>query len=283
MIHRIWILAIGLLVGSLPFAGARDTADAQRKLAEEQWKELLSDKSPAFLETEHFLLYGTVTPKVLDDCGKTAEKALPIIRRTLRLDKKPAWKGKPVIFLLRERGEFGSIERNLAKRNPDREDRGSFFHLPQWSLVTVGPPATSKSLPYDLETVQYVAAAALTKEYGENLPEWLVSGYGRSIAYRIAPKAFTEERQLAQRFLSGKHLRDVLSGNLTREEGPVLNASLVDFLANGAPQNPAMFQTILIAYGLQLQNPTLEQAFTAVRLTPDGLDAGWRAWAAKAK
>jgi hypothetical protein len=283
MKQRAWILAMGLLGWSLALAGVRDTADAQRKLAEDQWKELFSDKPPAFLETEHFFLFGTVTPKMLDDCGKAAEKALPVIKRTLRLDKTPAWKGKLVIFLLRERGEFASFARNLAKRNPDREDRGGFFHLPQWSLVTVGPAATNKSLPYDLEAVQYVAAAAITKEYGENLPEWLVSGYGRSVAYRAQPKAFTEERQLAQRLLAGKHVRDVLAGNLTREEGPVLNASLVDFLANGAPQNPGMFQSILIAYGLQLQNPTLEQAFTATRLTPDGLDAGWRSFAAKAK
>src|SRR5262249_1198172 len=118
-----WLIATGVVACSMTLACARDTAEAQRKLAEGQWKELLADKSPAFLETEHFLLYGTVTPKALDDCGKTAEKALPIIRRTLRLDKAPGWKGKLVIFVLRERGEYGTFERNLAKRNPDREDR----------------------------------------------------------------------------------------------------------------------------------------------------------------
>src|SRR5262245_3245318 len=78
---------------------ARDGAEAQRKLAEEQWKEFLAEKMPASLETEHFLLYGTVGTKELDSCAKTAEKVVPLVKKSLRLEKDPAWKGKLVLFL----------------------------------------------------------------------------------------------------------------------------------------------------------------------------------------
>jgi hypothetical protein len=263
-------------------AAVREGGEAQRKLAEDQWKELLPDKTHAFLETDHFLFYGTASPKILDECGKAAEKSLPFIKKALRLDKDPAWKGKPVIFVLHERSEYTTFERNLAKRNPDREDRSGFFNLPGWTLITVGPATTNTSLPYDLETTQQVAAAALTAEHGTTLPEWVQTGFGRSIAYRLAPKAFTKERQLAADYLRGRSVRDVLSGNLTREQGPVLNGSLVDYLAHGVPQNPALFQTILIAFGLT-ENGTMEQALTAVRVSPDAIDAGWRSWVTKVK
>jgi hypothetical protein len=273
---------ITFVVHAQPLLAARDGAEVRRKLAEEQWKDLLPDKSPAFLETDHFLLYGTVDGKEVDACGKLAEKAIPIIKKTLRLEKDPAWRGKLVIYLFRERTEFATFERNVSKRNPDRDDRGGYYHFPEWSLVTVGPGATAKSLPDDLEVVQYVGAAALTKEYGAALPEWLVSGYGRSVAYRLAPKAFAEERQRAVQYLRSRTLHDLLSGGLAREEGPVLNASFVDFLANGLPQTQAPLQTLLIAYGLR-ENGTIEQALAAVRVTPESLDLGWRSWAAKVK
>jgi hypothetical protein len=282
---RLALLTLGLTLVGLSRAVAlvgTDGAELQRKMAEEQWKELLADKSPAFQETEHFLLYGTVNAKELDACAKTAERAIPIIKKTLRLEKAPAWKGKLAIFLFQERSEFASFERNVSKRNPEREDRGGHYHFPQWSLVTVGPGATAKSLPNDLEIAQHIAAAALTIEHGSTVPEWLVSGYGRSIAYRLSPRTFSEERQRAAQYLRSRTFRDLSSGGLSREEGPVLNASFADYLANGVPQNPALLQTVLIAHGLR-ENGTIEQALAAARIAPEILDAGWRSWTAKVK
>jgi hypothetical protein len=254
---------------------------AQKKLAEEQWKGLLGGRMVTHKETDNFLLYGTVEEKELEAIGKAAEKALTQARKTLGImPKDEQWKGKMIVNVFQQRGEFGAYSRRYANRSPNQEETGTFSHEREYSYVLAGPSAgEGKKPPLELEVVQQVASSVLTKKSGK-LPDWFVSGFGRSVAYRHAPNQFGPERARAAALVKrGKTAKDVWMGNLSAEEGLVLNASFVDFLTNSSAMAKA-FPEVLANFG---EETMFEDALKGAKLNPDAVSVAYYRWAPSAR
>jgi hypothetical protein len=247
---------------------------AQKKMAEEQWKGLLGGRQVTKFETDNFLLYGTVEDKELETIGKGAEKALVQVKKTLNV-KDELWKGKLIVHVFQARGEFGAFCRRYANRSPSQDETGTFSHERDHTYVLAGPSAgEGKKPPLELEVVQQVASATLTKKSGK-LPDWFVSGFGRSTAYRHAPMQFSAERARAAALRRTKTAKDIWMGNLSAEEGLVLNANFVDFLIN-SPAMAKSFPELMNNFG---EETPFEDALKATKLNPDAVGAAWWRWA----
>lgn len=253
-----------------------DAVAAQKKLFEEQWKGLLGGREVAKQETDNCLVYGTVEMKELEAIGKAAEKTLAQTRKTLgMMPKDELWKGKLIVNVFQQRNEFGGYCRKYANRSPGQDESGSFSHEREHTYVLAGPAAgEGMKPPLELEVVQQVAAAVLTKKAGK-LPDWFVSGFGRSTAYRHAPNQFARERARAIALRRGKTAKDIWMGNLSAEEGLVLNASLVDYLVN-SPSMAKYFPEIMNNFG---EETKFEEVLKAAKLNPDVVGAAWWRWA----
>ncbi len=287
MFAKTLLLAICVLTRTDLLAAANDetkkdeTVLEQRKLAEETWKKILPRKPVTFTESDNFLLYGTVEEKELENLAKAMEKAFNQVKKTAQITPKDElWPGKLVVFVFAERGELTTFARNADKRNLERDEAGAFKHGREYTSITVGPAGGSKTGALDVELVRHLGAAVISKK-STKLPDWFIDGFGRSAAYRYAPAQFQQERAKARDLVlkQGKTAKDIWGGKLAADEGAVLHASFVDYLANG-PQIAKLFPELVSFIGA---DTTFEDTLKAVKLTPDQVDLLWRKWVQSAK
>jgi hypothetical protein len=251
----------------------------QKKAAEEVWKAVLSGRPFQQKETDHFLLYGSVDQKELDALARAVEKAFPTIKQRATVGPKDElWERKLVIHVFGQRAEYAAFVRNTQKRSPDKDETGSYTHTREQSFVTASPAADGKKGLLEAEVIQQLAAATLSKKYTK-LPEWLVTGFGRSVAYKHAPELFREERRkAAQLAAAGKSPKDVWTGNASSDEGPVLAASFLEYLQT--PKVAKFFPELL---GLVSDDTSFEESLKSAKMPPDQVEAAWRQWARSAR
>lgn len=274
-----WLLSAGFLPAAHQERKPEEIVAEQRKQAEEQWNKLLAGKLAVKQETEHFLLFGSGDEKELGEIGKAAEKAFPQIKKTAQVGAKDdLWPGKLVMHVFAERSQHRTFVGSVEKRTLEKSESATYTNAKDMSWVTVGPPSTARRYPAEIEVVQQLAAATLTRKKSGRLQEWFVAGFARSTAWRYAPSQFGEERREAARLvLQGKKTaKEIWSGGLSEQEGRVLAASFVDYLANGP--GVKHFPALLDALG---EKTPFEDALKNAKLNPDLVDRNWRVWAAK--
>lgn len=255
--------------------GAKAVA-AVKKLAESRWDGILPGRQPIHKETDNFLLYGSVEEKQLEAIGKVAENCFALCSRILKITPEDElWPGKMLIHVFGGRTEFASFCRRHANRSPERDETGGFGHERDHSYVMAGPPGFEvRRFSLETEIVQNIASATLIKKAG-NKPNWFVSGFGRSIAYRLMPQQFRQERTLAVTLVrNGRTAWNVWKGELSASEGAVLNASFVDFLVH-SPAMSRNFPTVLSNLG---EDSMFEDVLKSSNLNPDAVAAAWVRW-----
>jgi hypothetical protein len=260
---------------------AAEVVAAQRKMAEEQWMNVLSGKPHVVKETDNFLVIGNVDQRVADNIAAGAEKAFGQIRKALKIDaKEELWPGKLVIHVAREKNDYNKFVRLVENRSPERNEAGRFAHGRELSYLLVAPIAgTGRRYPLDVEVAQQLAAATLSKRVNR-LPDWLVNGFARSVAYRYAPSQFGDERRRAALLVrQGRSAKDAWSGKLAFDEAVVLNASVVDFLANH-PNTQKVFADLVAASS---DEAGFEKVLETAKLSADAVDQAWRRWALTAR
>ncbi|MCS6978064.1 MAG: hypothetical protein NZM31_13805 [Gemmatales bacterium] len=254
---------------------------AVKKLAESQWDGILPGRQPIHKETEHFLLYGSVEEKQLESIAKSAENAFSLCSRVLKITPDDElWPGKMVVHVFGGRAEFASFSRRHANRSPERDETGGFGHEREHSYVMAGPPGFEvRRFSLETEVVQNVASATLIKKAGRK-PNWFVSGFGRSVAYRTFPQQFRQERSLATSLVrNGRTAWNVWKGELSAEEGAVLNASFVDFLVH-SPAMSKNFATVLSNLG---EDSMFDDVLKSSNLNPDAVALAWVRWVPTAR
>jgi hypothetical protein len=255
----------------------KDEAAAQKKTVDEQWNKLFSGRPFAFKETDNFLIYSTGAEKDLESIATTAEEQFVVIKKKLQVGPKDElWPGKLVMHVFAERGQFTTFIRQTEKRRVDDEETGSYVHQAALSYITAGPPTRGMGNTLQVEMVRQLASATISKKVKP--PEWFVTGFGRSMAYRYDPKqAAADRKKGAELVRMGKTAKDVWTGtNLAYDEAQVLNGILVDYLANGPAAR--YFPEILDNMGAE----TFDEVLKRVKLLPDQVAQGWRVWAARA-
>ena len=274
------LLAVGLVASAS--AADDDPVAVQKQAADEVWKKVTGKAAPAQVETDHLLLYGSVSKEDLRSLGQVAERILRGVRRRLKVDpEEESWPGKLIVHAFDRRAQLTSFIRRVLRRSPESDERGGYAHEREYSYVVVGPAAGESGLQVlELELVQQVAAAVLTKKKVGRLPGWFVDGFARAVAQRYAPMAFSRHRALVRALVrQGKTAEDIWSGNLAAEEGRVLNASFLDYLVN----DRRLGRRFLDIVDSCRDGTPFEDTLKAVRLNPKLVAYGWRVWAARGR
>jgi hypothetical protein len=275
-----------LFMGSAVFADeAADKLAAQKKAAQDNWGQLEAGEA-AVQETAHFLIYG---PKAMDRqvkaLGANLEKYNEQARRALGYEEKSEpWPGKLTVYLFSERDTFAAFVRRVEKKRLETEDASSLDVDGDQPHVAAGPSKNKKDASVEERAAEQVAAALLQRKAGKGveIPAWLLHGFGRATSYRIAPKdaAVKKERALAAKWAPNCTAADVWGGKLNADEGPILEASLADYLAYGPTS--ARFPKFVTGFkpDENLVAKTPAQALETAGIPADSLDKGWRAWSA---
>jgi hypothetical protein len=271
-----------LLLAAAAFAD--DKVAEQKKTAEANW-EAVGAGEFARHETKHFQIYAPkAMEKKLKELGTLLEKEYDLAAGVVKYGSKTdPWPGKLTVYLFAERDHMTAFLRRVDKRRPEAEDTGSYSATDEALHVAAGPPRDKKGLAQETQAAELAAGVVLVRKLGKDgeLPDWLVSGFGRATYYRAAPtdKGVAVERRKAAT-LSRKHgPRDVwTSGSLETEQAGPLRASLADFLAYGpgAAKFPAFVDGFKSAENMPKK--TTEQALDAAGLRAETVETTWKAW-----
>jgi len=249
---------------------------ALKKSALEQWRTILPQREPAHKETEHFLLFGSVSDGELEALGRAAERTFERCQKTLQIGpEEELWPGKMLIHVFRQRSEYGSFCRSHANRSPSKDEISSFTHDRTASYLLLAPlPVEARKAAWETELVQSLASAILVKKAGQK-SAWFVNGFGRSIAYRLYPQHFSAERSRATALVrSGRTAWNVWKEELPPAEAAILQASFVDFLIH-SPAMSKQFPRLLNQLGTDIP---FDEVLKSMELTPEAVALAWTRW-----
>jgi hypothetical protein len=266
---------------------AKDAAAANLKKA--------NITKPTIVETDNFLVVGSLSEEKAKALGAVLEKTLKLARATLKYEEKEsAWRGgKLTVYFLPDPDEYKSFMRRVLQVSP--EGMHVDFRADPPLLVD---PAEVPGKPTDADL--YVNTAA--RVAGEHIkakgtgtqavPEWLRDGFGRVTALRaegVTSKRYqtyrTQARAAVLATRGGKPpaLADIWS-DARSATGELLAASFSEFLAYGG--GSANFHKFLD--GLKptetVGAPTVQNGFEAAGWKDQAaLDRMWKRWVATGK
>jgi hypothetical protein len=246
-------------------------------------------------ETDDLLVYATVPEAKVKALGDGAQKSFRLACATLKFgpDEK-LWPGKLSLVVLTDPQQFTTYVRLVEQRRPDK---GVYYSMDLRSdvpavidSVDAGEKATDAEIRADAATI--VAAALLAKKAGTGtpLPEWLLLGFGRTIAVRSegGPKLSAYRTKVKAAVLGSKaqpipaRVSDVWNGQKGKDSD-LVSASLAEYLAFGpeAEKFPKLLSALKPSDTQPM--PTVATALTNLEWTSDALEIGWKQWVAKQK
>jgi mono/diheme cytochrome c family protein len=252
-------------------AATHEELSRQRSdIAVRNWRLTLPDAPPDRAETDHFLLYGNVGVRELEEVGRLAEEQVPKIDKLLKLPGEgPFIKGRLTIYVFQKHYDYGEVGTMLEKREIPTESRGHWRYTIVDAYACVVPP---KSGEYSLAALlsQQIAGAYVAAQ--GQFPHWFAEGAGRAVASKLYPKDALV-RQWDERIPSSlggsKKPDDFLTGGLNPEDSDVLAYSFVKSLSG----NPTRFSAMIAAVH---SGAPFDQAFAKqFGNSPSQLAMGW--------
>jgi hypothetical protein len=238
------------------------------------------------VESEHFLVAGTLAEDRAKALGAVLDKVVPVVRKALQFEaKEAAWKGKLAVFHLPESRDFKGFMRSAIVTQPD----GVHYSIRSDEPFLVDPvETTGKATESDqfAQTAGTVAGAYLkAKGSGAAIPDWLVTGFGRATAMRAegtGGKRYLAYRTAARGIASRGGRPSDLWGEIKPSGADTLAASFADYLAHG----PGAANFVKLVNGFRPDDngntPPAPAALEAAGWKDVSmLEAAWRKWAAK--
>jgi hypothetical protein len=254
----------------------------QKAAALANWKRAFDKADPPQSETAHFLLLGAVEGRTLKQVGATLEKAHALARKALDLTKDEPWPGKLTVYFGTDRRTFAALVRNVEKRRPDPDERGSFLTRSDAPSVIASPGKEAHELNVEGEAAAQMAAALLRAKAGEMAPAWLTEGFGRATALRAGPpEALAQEHRRAQAVAGRRKARDAWGDSLNAEEAPVLRASVVEYLAYSGRIPPRVFLPFVTGFRPREEGqaaPNTDGVLSALNISAARLNDTWQKW-----
>ena len=262
----------------------KETATRQKATAVANLKKV--ELKGVVVETDYFLVAGTISEEKAKALGKALDKVVPVARKAAQYEEKDEpWKGKLAVYFLPEGKEFKSFVRGVVGEQPS----GVAYSLRSDDPFVVDPvdlPGKVTDADQFANTAAVVAGAYLkAKTSGSSLPDWLRDGFGRVTAARAegtSSKRYQTYKTQAKAAVLGKGnppaLADLWGGNKL-DNADVLTASFAEYLAYGP--GAKMFPQFLI--GLRPDeagnNPAVTTALEAAGWKDVAmLEAAWRKW-----
>jgi hypothetical protein len=270
-------------------SAAQDKAKdpAARAAAVENLKKIKIDK-PTIVETDNFLVVGSIPEEKAKALAAVLEKTLPVARKAAKYDEKDtAWKGKLTVYYLPDGDEFKSFMRRVLQTSPEGVHADVRANPP-----LVVDPAELPGKPTDSDL--YAATAArvageLLQAKGtgtQTIPAWLRDGFGRVAQMRA--EGTTGKRYQAYRAAARSAVLNPKGGKVgimdagsdaKSPAGEALATNVAEFLAFGP--KAADFGKFLDALRPSdgNPNPTVQGAITALGWKDEAAaDAAWKKW-----
>lgn len=257
-------------------------AAAQHQRALDTWKKLYDKETPSHLETDRFLIYGTVDQKRFKEISALLDKTYALAAKTLEADGETPWSGKLAVYLLAERGEYNRLVRALEARRAEEDEQGSFNVDGDFPYVLAGPPLSKADLAPEQQAAEQVAAALLSRQPRVKAPHWVQVAFGRATVLKAGPaKDLTlEHRRVYLAVMKNKRsIKEVLGrSSLDADETTVMRASLLEYLAYSG--RTAKFLPFIKGFvpGEDGTEGKIEGALDSANLVADKLDAVWQGW-----
>jgi hypothetical protein len=292
------LLLTAFAVGTTAPARAQDKdkelVAKAKAVAAENLKKCKIEK-PTVVETDHFLVAGSLPVEKAKALGEVLEKTVAVARKGAKYDDKDAaWKGKLTVYFLPESDEFKAFMRRVLQTTPE----GVYADL-RAELPLLADPADLPGKPTDADL--YAATAArvageLLQAKGTGtqvVPVWLRDGFGRVSAMRaegLTSKRYLAYKKAAQGAVLGAKggkppaLEEVWSDAKT-PTGELLANSFAEFLAYGPRANDFGKFLDALRPSEAVQNPTVQQhGFEALGWKDQAApDAAWKRWVATGK
>ena len=166
---------------------------AERRMtqATDAWKRVMPKQALRTVETTEFLVVGNVPDARLEEVGKWAEQQAMQLRSMFNEKGGLLWRGRLTIHVLRDRFDYVEFNQVLLRRRIPgsmtghsvvRDDMAEAYVVVQ----DIGDDVTSELPGLRVNVVDHVTGAFL-KRRGGDLPDWIVSGLGLSLAARTDP------------------------------------------------------------------------------------------------
>jgi hypothetical protein len=179
-----------------------------------------------------------------------------------------------------------------------RPDKGVSYSIATggdepYAINSVEPGERQTDAEIAADAAALVGAALLKKKAGSGaeLPEWLLFGFGRTMAVRADGNTarLANHRSKARAAVLGTkskpspvRLSDIWSGQKAKDSD-LIAASFVEFLAFGPPAEK--FPSFVAAFRVSDERPmpTVQTAIADLEWKPDALEIEWKQWVLKSK
>jgi len=229
-------------------------AAMRKKQTVEQWKHVLRNEQPRWVESHEFLLAGNVSQTRLEQVNLWAEKHAKSLRKLFHDKSDRLFKGKLAIFVAKDRYSYEEFHFELNRRETPREVTGHSvvtlgFETAYVVLQDVGDADRADSIGMRLNLIDHLTGAFLKKS-GGTLPDWIIRGTGPAIADKSArSKKYlnavrSDVLELLQ--LLGKPEDVFANGTFSPSDVAAVGYSLVDFLlrSGGASKFARLIRTL---------------------------------------
>ena len=261
-------------------ASHEELAEDRSKLAIKNWRTVMPDMPTERAETEHFLIYGTLGIKELEEVGKLAEEQVPKIEKTLKLTSaSPFIKGRLTIYVFQKQYDYSEIGAVLEGRELPTGLRGHWRYSVVDAYAGVVPP---KSDEYSLAALlsEQIGAVYVAAQGQGAIPRWFSQGSGRAIASRLYPKdplVRGWDERIGTSMSECKNADDFQTGAINPEDADILSYSFVKTLM----ANTARYNALL---GAVHSGTPFDQAFAkAFGGSPSQVAMGWASRGASKK
>ncbi len=288
--------ATAIALCALAFAApgsAQDKKDAKDPKAREAALENLKKckiAKPTIVETDNFLVAGSLSEDKAKALANTLEKTNALARKTLKYeDKESPWKGKLTVYFLPDSDEFKTFMRRVLQTAPE----GAYIDI-RAEPAHIVDPAELPGKPTDVDL--YAATAArvageVLKGKGtatQVIPTWLRDGFGRVTVARAegtTSKRYTAMKSAARLAVLGPKggkppaLADVWADSKAPTTEALAN-SFSEFLAYGPKAADFIKFVEALRPSENVAAPTVQaQGFEALgwkdAMAPD---AAWKRW-----
>jgi hypothetical protein len=284
------IFGCALLSSPGPVTGQEKIDGTKAKAAAAENLKKIKIAKPTVVETDNFVVAGSLPEEKAKALGAVLEKTLGVARKAAKYDdKEVAWKGKLTVYYLPDGAEYKSFMRGVLQKTPE----GVYVDTrsePALLVDPAEPPPGGKATDADLyaSTAARVAGELLkAKGTGTQvIPEWLRDGFGR-VAVMKAEGPNSKRYQLYRTqaraaILTPKGGRppaisEVWSGAKS-DTSDLLANSLAEFLAFG-PKSAEFGKLIDALRPDGNQTPMIQAGLMAMGWKDDMMaDAAWKTW-----
>ncbi|MCH8859162.1 MAG: hypothetical protein IID54_06220, partial [Proteobacteria bacterium] len=243
------------------------------KIADANWRLSLpgDENKPNILETDDFLLYGTVSTADLKSIAALATEQAAKVAAALKADmSRPLVKGRITLYVYRQRYHYSEFGQMVEKRQLPRDWRGHWGYTTTDAYICIVPPRQDE---YSLKGLlaQQLAGTYVASQ-GTDVPRWFAEGSARVVAAKLDPRdgrIRQWNKRLAGVLADSPKPGAFLSGGLPPEEADIVSYGFVKAMKPSSRKYQKLLDSLR-------EGKSFEQAFMEVyRRRPIDLARAW--------